>query len=461
MTAILNFLDKWKIPKSRVAFHVLFAIVTAGIWLVIAFLIEVYIVHSRENRLWKAQRKRLEAIENQKAQVANKEAIIADLLKVRGEVEESVRSKFSVPFEFPTVWLWESREQRTSVTSGTTYGKTRTGSVGLGWSEGIGWAASQGVTRGTVASTSTETISNEFMQLDSGVLRIGKEFVAFIGNQFSRTGLYKDILAINDDYDKAIGFSILNLERIWLTRFPGEFEKTIAITLIKIALSQANDKKAIKIDDLLDEFQLNIQQLEKEIGEIWGDLNVLIEDEVVVKQKSWNRGTILLLFAISALGSIFVVSNSTEVEPTKSTPNLVSPSPDIRVTPSESPSLTPTPTASPTPETPLEFRFSAIRDLKDLRADVTDARVGISEDGLGKFYWNLVEIQFNMSQLESLLPREAYAERWNTKLEVLKKAVAELDASDEDLTISKAKKQLDAVLKAIPALESIARSLAN
>ena len=66
-----------------------------------------------------------------------------------------------------------------------------------------------------------------------------------------------------------------------------------------------------------------------------------------------------------------------------------------------------------------------------------------------------------MSQLESLLPRQEYAERWNTKLEVLKKAVAKLDASNEDLTISKAKAQLNDVLNAIPALESIARSLAN
>jgi hypothetical protein len=109
----------------------------------------------------------------------------------------------------------------------------------------------------------------------------------------------------------------------------------------------------------------------------------------------------------------------------------------------------------------LEFRFSALRDLKDLRNDVNDARVGISEDGLGKFFWNVVEIQFNLAQLESLLPREEYADRWNEKLEILRNAVAQLDTSDEDLTISKAKSQLNSILNAIPALETIARSLAN
>ena len=59
------------------------------------------------------------------------------------------------------------------------------------------------------------------------------------------------------------------------------------------------------------------------------------------------------------------------------------------------------------------------------------------------------------------MPREEYAERWNQKLDILKKAVAALDTSDENLTISKAKSQLNTVLNAIPALESIAKSLAN
>ena len=175
--------------------------------------------------------------------------------------------------------------------------------------------------------------------------------------------------------------------------------------------------------------------------------------------EAWKRAAILIAIAIVSVSSSLSEpsSDDTEAEPTNSPTNIVTPEPEVSVTQSQSP----TPTASPTPETPLEFRFSAIRDLGDLRDDVNDARIGISEDGLGKYYWNIVEIQFNMSQLESLLPRQEYAERWNSKLEVLKKAVAKLDTSDEDLTISKAKAQLDAVLNAIPALESIARSLAN
>ena len=133
--------------------------------------------------------------------------------------------------------------------------------------------------------------------------------------------------------------------------------------------------------------------------------------------------------------------------------------------PTPSPSATPAPSVTPepsrTPESPLEFRFSALRDLDDLRKDVGDARKGISQEGLGKFYWNLIEIQFNLSQLERLLPREAYAKEWNTKLVVLSKAVSNIDMDDENLTISTAKAKLDKILKAIPPLEKIARSLAN
>jgi hypothetical protein len=96
-----------------------------------------------------------------------------------------------------------------------------------------------------------------------------------------------------------------------------------------------------------------------------------------------------------------------------------------------------------------------------MRKDVNDARIGISGSGLGKFYWNLAEISFNLAQLQTLVPQEEYAVRWNQKLEILKIAVNELGAEGDELTITKAKSQLNRVLNAIPALEKIAKSLAN
>ena len=108
-------------------------------------------------------------------------------------------------------------------------------------------------------------------------------------------------------------------------------------------------------------------------------------------------GLVVLVIASSATDTS-VESNVNEVT---SSPTSTA-SPDATI--SETPEASPTASATPSPETPLEFRFSALRDLDDLRKDVKDARSGISQEGLGKFYWNMVEIQFNLSQLEGLLP---------------------------------------------------------
>jgi hypothetical protein len=96
-----------------------------------------------------------------------------------------------------------------------------------------------------------------------------------------------------------------------------------------------------------------------------------------------------------------------------------------------------------------------------MRKDLSDARIGITQNGLGKFYWNVAEVNINLTQLKILEPRDEYAERWNSKLAILDAAVDELGADDENLTITKAKAKLDKVLNAIPGLEAIARSLAN
>ena len=278
MSRITDLLDRWQIPKSRAIAHVVIAIFTAGFWVLPAILLEVFIASSRENKIWRAENEHNEKINSLRNEIENHQATISDLKKVRSDIELSIESNFEIPFELPIVWLWESREQVTSVTSGTTLGKTRIGTVGLGWNDGIGWAASQGVTRGTIASHTTEMISNEFMQIDTGILRISQEFAAFIGNQFSRTGHYRDILAINTDYDKGIGFSILNAERIWLTRFPGEFEKEIALALLSAARTRTLKSQAIDLTSLFNQFDDNIKNLELKISRSHADLSKLHEN---------------------------------------------------------------------------------------------------------------------------------------------------------------------------------------
>lgn len=168
---------------------------------------------------------------------------------------------------------------------------------------------------------------------------------------------------------------------------------------------------------------------------------------------------ILILASFVIFGFLGSLTETSEETSTSEVVATESPTPTSSASPTPDESVSPEP--SPSPETPLEFRFSALRDLDDLRKDVKDAREGITQEGLGKFNWNLVEIQFNLSQLERLLPREAYAEDWNAKLSLLSKAVADIDTDDENLTISSAKVKLDKILAAIPPLEKIAKSLAN
>jgi hypothetical protein len=173
--------------------------------------------------------------------------------------------------------------------------------------------------------------------------------------------------------------------------------------------------------------------------------------------KFWQKAVIVTGVIILGLASSST-ETSTNSDVAKPTPTISSaPEPAVTI----SPSASPTPSESPTPESPIEFRFAALRDLTDMRKDVNDARIGITGTGLGKFYWNVAEITFNMAQLESLMPREGYAARWNQKLEVLKIAVSDLGSGEDELTISQAKSQLNRVLNAIPALEKIAKSLAN
>ena len=173
--------------------------------------------------------------------------------------------------------------------------------------------------------------------------------------------------------------------------------------------------------------------------------------------KRWQQ-VLIVVVLIGVLASSGTESNENSAGKASSQ-NEATPSPEP--TPTVEPTPTPTPSASKSPETPIEFRFSALRDLGDMRKDLNDARIGITQNGLGKFYWNVAEVNINLAQLEILDPREEYAEKWNSKLALLKSAVTELGEDDEELTITKAKAKLDKVLNAIPALESIAKSLAN
>ncbi len=173
--------------------------------------------------------------------------------------------------------------------------------------------------------------------------------------------------------------------------------------------------------------------------------------------KKWQQiGIGLLLFAVLVNSSSSTQSeNSTEQTTDVAETSSPAPSETTSVDPS------PEPTESASPDAPIDFRFSALRDLGDMRKDLKEARAGITADGLGRYYWNVAEVEFNMAQLESLVPKDEYAAKWVSALEKLRSKVDLLNPDDDSLTISKAKSGLDNVLKSIAPLEAIARTIAN
>ncbi len=171
--------------------------------------------------------------------------------------------------------------------------------------------------------------------------------------------------------------------------------------------------------------------------------------------KKWQQIVIIFLLILVLIPSTSELEQSSSESENNVAEQAQTPTHSTKV------DISPSPAPSKTPDSEIEFRFAALRDLEDMRKDINDARIGITQNGLGKFYWNVAEINMNLSQLDILVPRNDYALDWNKKLQILKTSVDDLSNQDDNLTISKAKLKLNKVYNAIPALENIARSLAN
>jgi len=268
MTRFYNFLDRLQIPRKRAFFHILASVISAGIWVLFAVAIEIFIASERGNKLVSsaAYYKKIES--ELRAEIDLKRDMLEQIEEFKASVIAAVKSEFENPFVIADVTLWESREKVTTITTGTSIGKTRTGTVGFGWSDGIGLAASQGATRGTLTSGTTEMMKNEFTELDTGVLRVGKEFTAFIGDQFTRTAKYPEVLSINDSYVYSISLNILNAERVWLVRFRGEYESNIAQYMLNAAYAKANGEKLPSLEKLKADFDKEVLEINNEIHQL-------------------------------------------------------------------------------------------------------------------------------------------------------------------------------------------------
>ena len=272
MTRFYNLLERLEIPKKRAFLHIFATIISGGFWFIFAVAIEVFLKSERANAiaLTDAYLKKTQA--DILSEIDVKQDVLSQMEDFKEKVVSTIESAFEKPFEISGVTLWESREKITTITSGTSVGKTRAGTVGLGWSDGIGLAATQGITRGTFTSGTTEMMKNEFTELDSGVLRIGKDFTAFIGDQFTRTAKYPEVLSINNSYVYSIGLNVLNSERAWLVKFTGEYEANLASEILNAAYGYGIDGKTPDLNPFRMEFDQEITNLKAEIKKLVIDL---------------------------------------------------------------------------------------------------------------------------------------------------------------------------------------------
>lgn len=107
------------------------------------------------------------------------------------------------------------------------------------------------------------------------------------------------------------------------------------------------------------------------------------------------------------------------------------------------------------PLSPALFSASALGDIADLDKDLVDLQKSIAKGGLFRAVGNVLELSFNMGQLESLTPPPKIASAWSSELSKLDKAIGKVSASVEKSA------SLGATSKSIAAARAQAKQLAS
>jgi hypothetical protein len=152
---------------------------------------------------------------------------------------------------------------------------------------------------------------------------------------------------------------------------------------------------------------------------------------------------------------------------TQSPSNEATPSPTPTVTnsatnePSASASASASASPTPTPMSPTEFRVSALGHISDMRKDFSDFESVLNKGGMLRMLGNLVELEFNIAQLEVLNPPDKYFDRFKEKLAALNVATDGLSDAVEDpeSSVSKTRAQLGKCRSALSVLESYVKSV--
>ena len=176
-------------------------------------------------------------------------------------------------------------------------------------------------------------------------------------------------------------------------------------------------------------------------------------------RKLWQK-IIIAIFVLGVITAPFSEDTTTEEAaptPTQSASPTPSQTPSEEPSPSESPSATES--ASAIPYSPVQLRSAALGDLADMRKDVADAKERINDGGLARLYGNVLELSFNLGQLQSIDPSEDIAEEWNRRLGNLEAAIDKFSDGLSADSVSKSRAHLDGILSAISSLENFVKTV--
>ena len=164
---------------------------------------------------------------------------------------------------------------------------------------------------------------------------------------------------------------------------------------------------------------------------------------------------VLLMSILSALSGNSETSTNSSSTASESPTPAASESPTPAASPSESASPT------PVPMSPVEFRVSALGDIADIRKDFSDFEIVLNKGGLLRLLGNILEIEFNVGQLQSLTPPDKYSTKFAEKLASLELAVDDLSeaVTSPESSTSNTKSKLGKCRSALNSLESYVKSV--
>lgn len=178
------------------------------------------------------------------------------------------------------------------------------------------------------------------------------------------------------------------------------------------------------------------------------------------KGKKWRRRIISFVVFIAIFSALSSNTESTTTDSSSGTES-VSPTPAVTTSPTSEAIPTESASSAPVPMSPVEFRVSALGDVADMRKDFSDFEGVLNDGGFLRLLGNILELEFNIGQLQSLTPPDEYSVKFTEKLSTLELTVDDLSdaVTSSESSTSDTKAKLKKCRSALSSLETFLKSV--